>query len=89
MLPTKFSTRAARRRISRCRAAKSECEIHINLMYFGGNDKFKNLLRLKCSKFSKGAEIALKSTYPARSSKEVFAHDGASTRYASDRRYRF
>ena len=74
MLPT----RAARRRISHCRAAKSECEIHINLMYFGGNDKFKNLLRLKCSKFSKGAETALKSTYPARSSKVVFAHDGAS-----------
>ena len=47
-------------------------------MYFGGNDKFKNLLRLKCSKFSKGAETALKSTYPARSSKVVFAHDGAS-----------
>ena len=72
MLPT----RAARRRISRRRAAKSECEIHINLMYFGGNDK--NLLRLNCSKFSKGAETALKSTYPARSSKVVFAHNGAS-----------
>jgi hypothetical protein len=58
------------------RRTKSECEIHINLMYFGGNDK--NLLRLNCSKFSKGAETALKSTYRARSSKVVFTHDGAS-----------
>jgi hypothetical protein len=47
-------------------------------MYFGQNNKFKNLLRLKCSKFSKGVETALKSTYPTRSSKVVFAHDGAS-----------
>ena len=47
-------------------------------MYFGGNDKFKNFSRLNCSKLSKGAETALKSTYPAHNSKVVFAHDDAS-----------